>query len=288
LKEAGTPGRFADVIIFGFSGDLMNGKKILSLFMLLSLMLSAFRPPEQPRPDPNAKILFEFLTIINSDGSAEFKYILKISQAEIKELRGTSGFSETKICQNLTDQLEGNIGVFTQEPHGDTIWCVMSKNFDDLDALQTQLKDDFPRLSIRRLEIKSGTFYLDLSWSKFPCTTTDSSLFSCEWAVDMPGKAGDNNATRVEGTTLTWDMSVSSAPYHFTAQSAVGSGFLGMDPTVIAVLMFLMCGCCLVVILIGGGIAAYLILRKRNPATAAPEPSAAPEPVLPAGPPPQP
>jgi hypothetical protein len=86
----------------------------------------------------------------------------------------------------------------------------------------------------------------------------------------MPGKLGDNNATKVDGTTLTWDMSSSATPYHFTAQSATG----GSDSTVWIFVAVLLCGCCLVIVVIGGGIAAYFILRKRKPAPAAPDLSA--------------
>jgi hypothetical protein len=137
------------------------------------------------------------------------------------------------------------------------------------------------------LEIKGGTFYLDISWTSFPCATNDASTLTCEWAVQMPGKVGSNNATKVESTTLTWDISSASTPYHFTAQSTVGSGFLGMDSTTIAVLAFLMCLCCLVILLVGGGIAAYFIMRRRKAAQAPSKPTAVTVPAGAPGPLPQ-
>ena len=258
----------------------MHGKKILSLFLLLPLVLSAFRPPEQPRPDPNAKIILQFLTAIQSDGSSEFQLVVKISKAQIQTLSTASGYSESTICHNMTSQLQNNIGGFTQKQHGEDIWCTASKNFDNLDALKKGLADDFNRLTVRRLEIQSGTFYLDLYWNGFPCTTPDATQFSCEWAVQMPGTVGANNATRVEGTTAIWDMSVSATPFNFTAQSALSGGWT----TAIAIVVFLLCGCCMVILLIGGGIAAYLILRRRNAPPAAPKPGTSPDAAGPAGP----
>jgi hypothetical protein len=150
-----------------------------------------------------------------------------------------------------------------------------------LPALEAQWKDDFPHLTIRRLEIKGGTFYADVSWTTFPCSTPDTSVLTCEWSLQMPGKIGANNATRVEDATLTWEISNASTPYHFTAQSATG----GSDSTAWIILAVLMCGCCLVIVLIGGGIAVYMILRKRKPAPAASAPAAAPNPIPAADPP---
>lgn len=259
----------------------MNGKKMLSLFMLLSLVLSAFRPPEAPRPASTPKVIVQWLTVVHADGSSEYKYNVKISADSIQQLRNSSTFTESTLCHDAFKSMENTVVQFQQEQHGADIWCTYSKALDDLPALEAQWKDDFTHLTIRRLEIKGGTFYADVSWTTFPCSTPDTSVLTCEWSIQMPGKIGANNATRVDGMTLTWEISNADTPYHFTGQSAAG----GSDSTVLIVLAVLMCGCCLVILLIGGGIAAYFILRKRKPASAASGTGAAPEPNLPAGPP---
>jgi hypothetical protein len=284
LKRAGTLQGCAFFHPLGFLGDIMNGKKILSLFMLLSLALSAFRPPMQPRLDSNPKIVVQWLTIIHADGSSEYNYILKINSESLQLLRSTSSFSESTLCHDVFQSMENTVITFQQEQHGEAIWCTYKKRLDDLPALEAQWKDDFDHLTVRRLEIKGGTFTSDISWTAFPCSSPDTSTLACEWSIQMPGKIGDNNATRVEGTTLTWDMSASGTPYHFTAQSAIG----GSTSNLWIVLAVLMCGCCLVIVVIGGAIAAYFILRNKKPVPAAPAPIAALAPVLPAGPPLQP
>jgi hypothetical protein len=266
----------------------MNGKKILSLVMVLSLGLSAFSVPAQPRLDTTPKMVIQLLTVVHENGSANFSYVVKLSKTLVQTLQNVPNFSESTMCEDVFESIETSVVQFKQEQHGEDIWCTYTKNLDDLPALKAQWTDEFDHLTVRRLEIKGGTFYLDISWTSFPCATNDASTLTCEWAVQMPGKAGSNNATKVEGTTLTWDISSASTPFHFTAQSAIGGGFLGMDSTTIAILAFLMCLCCLVILLAGGGIAAYLILRRRKSAQAASKPAAVTVPVGPPGPSPQP
>ncbi len=194
----------------------------------------------------------------------------------VQTLQTLPNFSTSTLCNDAFQQVENSVVQFQQEQHGDEIWCSYTKKYDDLQALEAQMKDDFAHLTIRRMEITNGTFYYDISWTTFPCSTSDTSLLTCEWAVQMPGKVGANNATKVDGPTLTWDMTNAATPYHFTAQSSVGSG---SSSTVIIILTVLLCLCCLVILLIGGGIAAYLILRKRNAAPAEPRPGAASDPA---------
>ena len=252
----------------------MSGKKILLLLMLLSLGLFAFCPSASSRPDSNAKTVFQYLTVVNKDGLAEFHFILKINQARIQEYRN-SGFSESKLCQESIT----NTNAYTQEPHGEEIWCTFTYHFDNLKELEKQLPHDFDQnqitsssisgLTINRLEIKDGTFTLDLSWSNFPCRLAEGSLDVCEWSVQMPGKVGNNNASRVEGTTLTWDMSTAASPHHFTAQSGVGNSLLGIDPTLAAISVFALLGCCCILLLAAGGVGFFLLRRKNASAKAA-------------------
>jgi hypothetical protein len=262
----------------------MNGKKIFSIFMLLSLGLSAFRTPQPTRPAAGAKVVVQWLTVVHGDGSSDYEYILKISAESLQLLRSSGSFNESTLCDDAFKNVENSVIKFVQEPHGADIWCVYTKKLDDLPALEAQWKDDFDHLTIRRLDIKGGTFTADLSWTSFPCSTPDTSVLTCEWSLQMPGKVGDNNATHVDGTTLTWDMSSSSTPYHFTAQSAAG----GSSSTMWIILVVLTCCCCLVVVLAGGGIAAYFIMRKRNTAPAVPAAAAASGPVSASGITPQP
>ena len=258
----------------------MKEKRLLSLFLLIALGLTAFRPPAQPRIQTTPKMVVQWLTIVHADGSAETQNILKISSALVQTLKSLPNFTESTLCNDAFQSVENSVVQFQQAQHGDEIWCTYTKPYDDLQALEAQMKDDFTHLTIRRLEIQGGTFYYDISWTTFPCSTRDPSLITCEWAVQMPGKVGNNNATKADGTTLTWDMTSAATPYHFTAQSDVGGG----STTVVAVLAVLGCLCCLVILLIGGGIAVYLILRKRKAPPAGSPSVASADPVSPPAP----
>jgi hypothetical protein len=261
----------------------MNGRKIISRVLLFSLLLSAFRPPQQLRPDPNAKMILQFLAVIHTDGSAELHYIIKDSKAQVAQNLKNGNYPEDEMCAKTTSGIENNIGAFTQEKHGDEIWCTYTITMDNLKGLSNHLEDKFS-LTVQRLEILDNKFFLDLTWHDFPCTTTSPADFTCEFSVQAPGQAGPNNATRVQGNTLTWDMMDGKINSHFTAESAVG----GFDSTVWIALAVLMCGCCAVVVLIGGGLAAYLILRNRKAAQSVPDFVAGPGPSSPPGASPQP
>jgi hypothetical protein len=263
----------------------MNGKKTLSWLVLAAFALAAFGRPPSPRTDRNARVVFQFLMVVNRDGSAELHHNVKYSKEQIDQLLEKGDYPREEVCQETTSDLEKAFGAFAQEEHGDEIWCTYTISMDNLKGMRSHLTDEF-NVTIDRLEIEDNTFYLDLTWRSYPCTTTDPSQFSCEWSVQAPGKVGENNATRVDGNTLTWVMSDPGTSKHFKAQSSVG----GLDTTTLLIVAALLsCGCCTVVLLIAAGIAVFLLLRKRNPAAPESEPAAAeadPPPGAPPAPPP--
>jgi hypothetical protein len=255
----------------------MNAKRFFAWLLPAALALCAFGRPPAPRPDSNPDVLFQFLTVVNADGSAEFHYNLKYSKAQVQKNMDRAEYPEDQMCAKTTADLEASIGEFKQEKHGDEVWCTYAMTFDNLQGLNNHLEDDFS-VRVGRQEIRDGKYYLDLSWSRFPCTTNDPAQFSCEWAVRAPGAVSSSNATRVEGNTLLWDMSAPGAVYHFTAETGVG----GFDPTVLILIMILLCGCCGTLLLIAAGVGVFLYLRRRN-ATAVPaaadSPAAQPSPA---------
>ncbi|MBN1440645.1 MAG: hypothetical protein JW929_14650 [Anaerolineales bacterium] len=256
----------------------MRYKRAVLGLGLAGLLLSAFGSPPAPRPDPNARIIMQFLTVVNADGTAEFHYIFKYGKALLEDIKEAGKVPLDDICEETFAEIEDPDFTFTQENHGEEIWCTNMQEFDTLPDLVDMLEDDFGNLSVRRLEIENHTFFLDLSWSRFPCTSSDPSDFTCEWTVEAPGKVGENNATRVEEDRLTWDLMDSDTPRKFQAESAAG----GSDTTLWIVLAaVLTCGCCTVLLLIIGGVAAYLIWSRRKRASEAPEDAEAAAPAPP-------
>jgi hypothetical protein len=253
----------------------MNRKRTALWLVLSLLFLSAFGRPPAPSPDPEARVTMQFLTVVKADGSAEFHYNFKYSQEQLQEILDAGQVSEDEICETTFSQIEDSGFSFSQEKHGAEIWCTNVTQLESLPDLADKLEDEFRLLTVQRLEIQGGKFYLDLSWSEFPCVTPDPSQFTCEWTVEAPGKVGENNATRVEGNTLVWDMSESGTPYHFKAESAVGGGG---DTTLWIVLLILTCGCCTLLLLIGAGVIVFLVMRKRNPPAEPPASAETPPP----------
>ncbi|MGB7540176.1 MAG: hypothetical protein WBM17_16670 [Anaerolineales bacterium] len=252
----------------------MNGKRTPYWLGLAPLALFAFVNPAVLAPATESQIVFQFLTVVHEDGSAEFETILKFSKTGIDEALKDADYSEDELCAEATKEIESNFGTFNQKSHGEEIWCTYSVAMDNLQGLRNHFEDEFA-VDVRALEIKDGSFSLDLSWSRFPCTTSDPAKFGCEWSVEAPGTVGDNNATQVNGRTLTWDLAASGTPMRFTAESGVG----GFDPTILILVIILTCGCCTVILLIGAGVGAFFYLRKRNKATAGSESPAPAAPV---------
>jgi hypothetical protein len=252
----------------------MHVKRSPCWLSLVPLALLAFAGPPAVRPVSDAQMVFQFLTVVHEDGSAEFETILRFNPAGIDEFLKKNDTAEDAICTEATKQIVKSFGTFTQVKHGDDIWCTYSIAMDNLLGLRNHLEDEYA-VNVRTLEITDDTFTLDLSWTRFPCTTSDPAKFGCEWSVEAPGKVGDNNATQVNGRTLTWDLAANGTPKRFTAESEVG----GFDTTLLILAFVLMCGCCTVILLMGAGIGVFFFLRKRNRPSADAEPSTPAVPV---------
>jgi hypothetical protein len=243
----------------------MIGRKILPLLLILSVGLTAFSPPILPPSDKDAGLILQYLTVVNADRSVEFSYILKIRPSAADDMIQNYDYTRENLCADVTSQTTDTLGHFKQKEHGEDIWCVSKQSPDTIEELKVWMDDQFS-ITIVRLEIVKGKFYFDIRWGSFPCGSNDPAEFSCEWAVQAPGKIGDNNATRVEGRTLIWVMTDPDGPNHFTAESSASSGFLGMDPAFAAVLFSLTCCCCIIILLAGGGLTLFLIYRRKKAA----------------------
>jgi hypothetical protein len=257
----------------------MNGKRYPYWLGLAPLVFLASVNPPAVRPVPEAQMVFRYRTAIHEDGSAEFGVVVTFSKTGIAEILKDADYSEDRICAEVTKGIESSLGAFNQEKHGEEIWCTYSIGMDNLQGLRNHLEDEF-MVNVRALEIADDTFTLDLSWTRFPCTTSDPAKFGCEWSVEAPGNVGDNNATQVNGRILTWDLAAHDTPMRFTAESGVG----GFDPTIVILMVIFSCGCCLTILLIGGGIGVYFYLRKRNQDSADEEPPAPENPASAASP----
>ena len=100
-------------------------------------------------------------TKVNADGSGEMGAVFKFTKDEATALEGMGAGSADTLCTSMsssgTTGLSSEDMTFTQETHGNEIWCVASKAFASLD----ELGQGDQTLKVNTAEIKNDKFTLD-------------------------------------------------------------------------------------------------------------------------------
>jgi hypothetical protein len=104
-------------------------------------------------------------TKVNADGSGEMGAVLKFTKDEATALEGVGAGSADTLCESMsssgTTGLSSEDMAFTQETHGDEIWCVASKAFASLD----EMGQGDETLKVNTAEIKDDKFTLDADFN---------------------------------------------------------------------------------------------------------------------------
>lgn len=219
-------------------------------------------------------------TAINPDGSG--KIITEIGfTAQDKEMFAGFGQEMTDICASMQEDSDlPSTASIRQEERGDETWCIIDYAFNDLQELRQYLEEG-DGITVNRLEFVGDTFYYDLL---IDMSSEDSGFGSAfpitlNWQVTLPGKVGDNNADKVEGKTLTWNLPINQS-VSVQAQSSVSGGleFPSGNNMIWVIASLLGCLCCFAFLVIVA-VVVFVLLRKRKSSLAsqpATTPAAAP------------
>jgi predicted small secreted protein len=210
------------------------------------------------------------VTDVKSDGSAVFTMEFGFTDQELTSMEqfGMSSDTDAGVCnmgQSMGAEMPADI-TFEEVKRGDTTWCTYNRSFKNLEEMKTYFADEM-EMEINRLEIKDGKFYYDVKTGDTTSMSDMSGLpitMTYEWVLKVPGKVGANNATKVEGQTLTWDLTASNMPDSLKAESDIGGGggLFGLDQTTLIILV-IGGGCCILAVIAIAAVVLFLVARRK-------------------------
>ncbi len=113
----------------------------------------------------------------------------------------------------------GGIHLTKQEQRGDETWCVAAAPFASIDDLQ-KVYADMSGVTVQQLDIKDGKFTYDVSLDLSQEGTSPAPV-QATWQLTVPGAVGTNNADKVDGSTLTWNLTPGKS-VEIKAESGLG------------------------------------------------------------------
>jgi len=212
-------------------------------------------------------------TQILEDGSGITASEIGFTDEEIS-MMSELGETPESFCASMEEDSNFPQGVAPRiETRSDGTWCIVTEPFGSLSELQT-FYGAGEGITINRLEFAGDTFYYDLSvdmtaeeTAQFEGAGVD---FDFNWSVTMPGTIQSHNADRVDGATLTWDLTP-GVIRTIQAQSTIGGsapldfGGGGFSPRIGTAELIIILLCCLcVIVLAGGGIAGFILWRRKQ------------------------
>lgn len=222
-------------------------KRVLPLLLAVLMMLLA-------------ACTIRTVTDVKADGSGAFTMEFGFTDAELTSMEQFGVSSDTGVC-SMSESMGADVPAditFEEVKRGDTTWCTYTKSFKNLDEMKAYFASEMEGMTVNRLEIKDGKFYYDITPGDTSSMSDTSGLpftMDFSWIVKVPGTVGTNNATKVEGQTLTWDLLSSGLPDRFQAESSVGGGGLfGLDQTTL-IIIAIAGGCCIL-----GGLVIVVIV----------------------------
>jgi hypothetical protein len=232
----------------------MNKRVLPLLLAALTLLLAA--------------CTIRVVTDIKADGSATWTMEYGFTDQEATLMQDQGLPADTSICdmgQEMGTDMPSDI-TFKEVKRGDATWCTFTKSFKTLEEMKTYFTDEMS-MEINRLEIADNKFYYDIKTGDTTSMSDVSGLpitMAYEWVLKVPGKVGANNATKVEGQTLTWDLTASNMPDSLQAESALGGGGLfGLDQTTL-IIIAIGGGCCILAAIAIVVVALFAVSRRKK------------------------
>ena len=206
------------------------------------------------------------LTTVKSDGSGEFRAEMGFTADEVKQFGQMSSGGTQDIC-NTAQQGGQSLPpgtTFKQEQRGAETWCVAAAPFASIDEL-SKMYTDMSGITIQQLDIKSGKLTYDIGLD----LTQEGAApvpVQATWQLTVPGAVGANNADKVEGSTLTWNLTPGKT-VELKAESGLGG--LSLPFSIPGWFYAVGAGClCLVVLIVIVVVVIVLSRRRKAPPTA--------------------
>jgi hypothetical protein len=206
--------------------------------------------------------------VVNPDGSGSLGMTYKLTAEDLKSLEGM-GMAKDTICNEM--ESEGDF-TFTQETHGDEIWCVGSRPIATLEEMKTEMGGD--GFEINTLEITGSQFTFDANANMSQqegAEGFDLGMLDITYSMTAPGKVTNHNGDEINGNTVTWKLPLgASKNLHLESKVGASSGGLdfgglgGNDNVPYILVGLLTCCCCLIVIVIIVVVVVVLMRRKKN------------------------
>jgi hypothetical protein len=203
---------------------------------------------------------FQFSTVVNADGTGEFRTEIGVNADEQEQLSLLSEGELDSFCSMdlLLEDMPADVD-FREEQRGDETWCVATQSFTNLDELRGHYGDT--DIQVNRLEITEDQFYYDvdiylgaqeLGADDLEMMEAFGIDFKVSWELTAPGSVISHNADEVDGRTLRWNLSP-GGNVNMAAESNLGGGG-------IPVLVWVVIGG----ILIAGGLLVIEFSRSRR------------------------
>jgi hypothetical protein len=199
----------------------------------------------------------EYHTSFQEDGSGQMAMAIGYTAQEASDLAELSGGDTANLCQELWAESSSDLppnATIREEQRGDETYCLVEFSFANLDELRSIYEEQ--DVTVDRLEIVDDRFYYDVS---VDMTGTEGLGFAMNmtWVVTMPGSMGENNASEVNGRTLTWNLAMGQV------NTLQAESSLGNSNWVWWVAGGLGCLCLLVLVIAAiAGLALYLRKKK--------------------------
>ena len=164
-----------------------------------------------------------FTTVINSDGSGDFKIKYVITEKDIQDIEDEfeqdfddfldDEFGENdleEVCNVLEDEADFPSSADAEySEEGGEFSCEITMPFDDIDEL-IEIYEDMGIGEIKDIDLERDgdlTYDMDLDMTD----AEDEEEFGVSeieylWVVTVPGSIEDSNASEVKGRTLTWEL----------------------------------------------------------------------------------
>ena len=202
----------------------------------------------------------DFHTKFDTPQSGTIEIVWTTTAEEAQMLQSMGSGTVEDMCNEMKSDMgkeSENVTVeFSTDDNGNNI-CTVRGPFNSLQDLQDAYGEE---VTVNRIGEENGKFYYDITYdsSADDLGGLGTGPIALHWRVTMPGKVLESNGDKVEGNTVTWNLS-GSGEHHLRAVSKIG-GF-NLDSKTLGLLALCLC---LPLLLLIVAVIVWLVVRKKK------------------------